>query len=143
MTAIRDLVDGEHGADGGHWKQLAELGVAGLLVPEQWGGSGLGMLDAVVAAEVLGWGVAPGPFLATAVLAPVALQAGGSPEQQARWLPPIATGASRMGAAVTELVSRRDDAGVETRDGRLVGRALMVLDAHGGRSLSGCGRRRS
>ena len=96
ITKIRDLVAEQHGHDGGQWKALAELGVAGLLVPEEFGGSGLGMLDAVVAAESMGWGVAPGPFLATAVLAPVALLAGGTAEQQARWLPRIATGTSRI-----------------------------------------------
>lgn len=131
VTKIRDLVALEHGHDGGNWKALAELGVAGLLVPEEFGGSGLGMLDAVVAAESLGWGVAPGPFLGTAVLFPVALTSAGSPEQQARWLPAIVTGSSRIGAAVNELVSSRDDAGVETREGRLHGRSLMVLDAEG------------
>ncbi|MED5262974.1 MAG: acyl-CoA dehydrogenase family protein [Myxococcota bacterium] len=146
VTTIRDLVVEHHGHDGGNWKALAELGVAGLLVPEEYGGSGLGMLDAVVAAEILGWGVAPGPFLATAVLAPMALLHGGSSEQQARWLPAIATGTSRIGAARNELVSMRDDAGVESRDGCLYGRSLMVIDAEdadhflvcadGGRSLA-------
>lgn len=131
VTRIRELVAEEHGADGGNWKALAELGVAGLLIPEEYGGSGLSMLDAVVAAEALGWGVAPGPFVATAVLAPVALLQGGTSAQQARWLPLIATGAARIGAGITELVSRRDDAGLETRDGRISGRALMVLDAVG------------
>ena len=42
VTKIRDLVAQEHGHDGGNWKALAELGVAGLLVPEEFGGSGVG-----------------------------------------------------------------------------------------------------
>ncbi len=129
VTRVRDLVAQEHGRDGGTWKGLCELGVAGLLVPEEHGGSGLALLDAAVAAESLAWGVAPGPFLASAVMAPVALRAAGSAAQQARWLPGLATGASRIGVAATELVSRREGAGVETREGRLHGLALMVLDA--------------
>jgi len=129
ITRVRDLVAEEPGRDGGVWKALCELGVAGLLVPEEHGGSGLGLLDAAVAAECLGWGAAPAPFLASSVMAPIALLEAGSDEQRARWLPRIATGASRIGVAATELVSRRDGAGIELRDGRLHGLALMVFDA--------------
>ncbi len=129
VTRVRELVAEGAGRDGGTWKALCELGVAGLLVPEQHGGSGLRLLDAAVAAESLAWGVAPGPFLASAVMAPVALCVAGGAEQQARWLPRLASGASRIGVAATELVARRDGAGVELRDGRLQGLALMVLDA--------------
>jgi alkylation response protein AidB-like acyl-CoA dehydrogenase len=128
VTRVRDVVAKEPGCDGGTWKALCELGVAGLLVPEEHGGSGLGLLDAAVAAEALAWGVAPGPFLGSAVMAPVALLAAGSPEQQACWLPQLAIGSCRIGVAANELVSRRDGAGVEERDGRLHGTALMVLD---------------
>ena len=61
VTRVRELVATRPGHDGGVWKSLCELGVAGLLVPEAHGGSGLSMLDAAVAAESLAWGVAPGP----------------------------------------------------------------------------------
>ncbi len=128
VTRVRELVAERPGHDGGVWKSLCELGVAGLLVPEAHGGSGLGMLDAAVAAESLAWGVAPGPFLGSAVMAPVALREAGSAEQQARWLPRLATGQCRFGVAANELVSRRDGAGVALRDGRLHGFALMVID---------------
>lgn len=129
ITRVRELVAEVPGSDGGTWKVLCELGIAGLLVPEEHGGSGLGLLDAAVAAESLAWGVAPAPFLGTAVMAPIALRAAGSPEQQARWLPRIATGSARIGVAATELVARREDAGVRREGERLRGTALMVLDA--------------
>jgi len=128
VTRVREIVADAPGRDGGTWKSLCELGVAGLLIPEEHGGSGLALLDAAVAAEALAWGVAPGPFLGSAVMAPVALLAAGSAEQQARWLPRLATGGCRIGVAASELVSRRDDAGTSVRDGRLHGLALMVLD---------------
>jgi alkylation response protein AidB-like acyl-CoA dehydrogenase len=131
VTRVRDLVAEEPGRDGGTWKDLAELGVAGILVPEEHGGSELSMLDAAVAAESLGWGVAPSPFLASAVMAPLALNGAGSREQQARFLPRIATGECRIGVAAAELTSRREGAGVSERAGRLHGKALMVLDAVG------------
>jgi len=128
VTRVRELVATRPGQDGGVWKALCELGVAGLLVPEQHGGSGLGLLDAALAAQSLAWGVAPGPFLGSAVMAPVALHAAGSAEQQARLLPALAAGACRIGVAANELVSRRDGAGVELREERLHGLALMVID---------------
>ncbi len=73
VTRMREWVADEPGRDGGTWKSLCELGVAGLLVPEEHGGSGLGLLDAAVAAESLAWGAAPVPFLGSGVMAPVAL----------------------------------------------------------------------
>ncbi len=128
VARVRELVEKEPGRDGGSWQRLCELGIGGLLVPEEHGGSGLGLLDAAVAAEALAWGVAPGPFLGSAVLAPVALRAAGTAEQQARWLPQLATGSCRIGVAASELVSRRDGAGVATQGGRLRGLSLMVVD---------------
>jgi alkylation response protein AidB-like acyl-CoA dehydrogenase len=132
---VRELVAAEPGSDGGTWKALAGLGVAGLLVPEEHGGSGLALLDAALAAEALAWGVAPAPFLGSAVMATLALRAVGTAEQQARWLPRLATGSLRVGVAATELVSRRDGAGVALREGRLHGLALMVIDGVGAEQL--------
>jgi alkylation response protein AidB-like acyl-CoA dehydrogenase len=128
VARVRELVAKQPGCDGGSWQALAELGIAGLLVPEALGGSGLGLLDAAVAAEALASGVAPGPFLGSAVMAPVALRSAGSPAQQAHWLPRLATGSVRVGVAAHELVSRRDGAGVKVREARLHGTALMVID---------------
>lgn len=128
VTRVRELVAKQPGHDGGTWAALCELGVGGLLVPEEHGGSGLALLDAAIAAESLAWGVAPAPFLGSAVMAPVALRAAGSPEQQARLLPRLATGDRRIAVAANELVSRRDGAGVALVDGRLRGLALLVID---------------
>ena len=128
VTRVRTLVEDVPGNDGGVWKSLCELGVGGLLVPEEHGGSGLGLLDAAVAAETLAWGVAPAPLLGSAVMAPVALLAAGSAEQQKRWLPRLATGSARIGIAANELVSVRDDAGIRLEGDRLHGVSLMVID---------------
>ncbi len=126
ISRIREIVAEVHGRDGGAWKGLCELGVAGLLIPEEHGGSGLSLLDAAVAAESLAWGVAPVPFLGSAVMAPLAILAAGSDEQQKRWLPSLATGSRRVGVAANELGGGRGAAGVEVRGGRLHGRAMLV-----------------
>ena len=60
--------------------------------PERHGGAGLGVLDAAVAAESLGYHAAPGAFAASLVMAPLALQASGTEAQQQEWLPRIAIG---------------------------------------------------
>src|SRR3974390_2457933 len=49
------------------WKGLADLGVLGLLVPERYGGAGMGMVDAAVVLEELGRAVCPSPFLSSAI----------------------------------------------------------------------------
>src|SRR5215468_12609829 len=60
------------------WKSFAEMGFAGLLVPETFGGSGLGCVEAGVVMEEIGRTLMPLPFLSTAVLAACALSRGGS-----------------------------------------------------------------
>jgi len=125
---VREIMDGEAAHDPKLWAQLAELGVAGMLVPESHGGGGLALLDAAIAMQALGHGATPAPFLATSVLAPVALAAG-TPAQQEAWLPRIAAGEALLGVAATEVVSKRADAGVREEGGRLHGKALFALDA--------------
>ena len=60
------------------WKTFAEMGFSGLLVPESFGGSGLGCVEAGVVMEEIGRTLMPSPFLSTAVLAACALSRGPS-----------------------------------------------------------------
>ena len=64
---------------------LAQLGVYGILIDPDYGGVGLGMLEAALVAEALGYAVAPAAFAGTAVMAPMALQLAGSDEQKEMW----------------------------------------------------------
>jgi alkylation response protein AidB-like acyl-CoA dehydrogenase len=108
------------------WRGLAEFGLAGLAVPEEYGGQGLGLLEAALASETLGAAVAPVAFLGV-VLAPLALARGGTSAQQAEWLPKLASGEVTSAVAISEPVAgARDDAGVTARDGKLSGKALFV-----------------
>ena len=128
LDRTRRFADGNESRATDVWRGLAELGVPGLLVAERHGGVGLHLLDAAVVAETLGAHVTCVPFLGTAVLAPLALQRAGSEAQQQEWLPRIVSGETLAGAALTEVVSRREGAGITTRDGALSGKALFVLD---------------
>jgi alkylation response protein AidB-like acyl-CoA dehydrogenase len=112
------------------WTALTELGVPGLLIPEEYGGLGLTLLDAALVAETLGAHVAPTPFLGAAVLAPLALIAAGSSAQRDAWLPKLAAGELLAGAAIAEAIAgARDGAGLTAQNGRLTGKSLFALDA--------------
>jgi alkylation response protein AidB-like acyl-CoA dehydrogenase len=130
ITRVRELRDKQAATDRGIWKSLAELGVTGILIPEPQGGSALTLLDAALVAQALGYAVTPTPFLASGVMAPVALRTLAGAESEA-WLTGIASGDIAFGIAVTELFSLREGAHVTLEDGALQGKALMALDAAG------------
>jgi len=110
------------------WAALVELGAGGVVIPEAHGGIGLTLLDAALISEACGRHVAPVPFAATAVMAPLALLHAGSPAQQREWLPKLARGDVVAGAAISESVSgARDGAGVSASGGKLNGKALFVI----------------
>ena len=110
------------------WTGLGELGVHGILVPEEYGGVGLGFLEAALVSECLGGAAAPVPFVGSSVMAPVALASAGSDAQKEQWLPRIASGEACFGIGVTEHVGRRETDGVAARHGTLTGKAMFVLD---------------
>ncbi len=95
----RQIFDGDRGPASKLWRGLAEMGVAGLVVPEKFGGAGLALLDLALVSEELGRGVVPVPFLGHA-LASLALAQGGSAAQQARWLPKLASGEALAAVAL-------------------------------------------
>jgi alkylation response protein AidB-like acyl-CoA dehydrogenase len=110
-------------------KAIAELGVAGILIPEEFGGLGLALLDAALAAEMLGKHVAPVPFVASAVMAPLAILGAGIDAQKKRYLSQLAQGRAVAGVAISEHASgARDKAGIAAKAGKLSGKALFVLD---------------
>jgi alkylation response protein AidB-like acyl-CoA dehydrogenase len=132
VARVREIAAAKD-ADGvnGLWSELAELGAAGVLVPEEHGGSGLAYLDAALVSEELGRAVTPAPFLGSAVLATVALREAGTEAQKAEWLPQIAQGRLRVGAALTESYSRREGAAPRLEGKRLSGKALFAIDVPG------------
>ncbi len=99
------IFDSDDGHDAELWQALAEMGVLGILAPEEHGGIGLGMLDAAVVAEILGRHAAPGPILGH-TLATLAIAEGGSDEQRERWLPALAAGTAMATVALDEADGR-------------------------------------
>jgi len=120
---IRAAVESTTGFDEALWQNLAvEMGFAGLMVPEEFGGLGLGAVEMALVLEETGRVLAPVPFFETAVLAVQAIMAAGSDAQKAALLPRIVEGtrASFAGTGRRPLLA----------DGRLTGTADFVTFAH-------------
>jgi alkylation response protein AidB-like acyl-CoA dehydrogenase len=93
LTAVRQLIAAGEPYDAGIWKQLsAQLGVAGLAIPEEYGGAGAGHAAMAVALQELGAGLVPSPLLASAVLAAGTLLALDDMAAREALLPGIASG---------------------------------------------------
>ncbi len=106
LRSLRDSKDAT-GFSRELWKAFAEMGFSGLLVPENFGGSGLGCVEAGVVMEEIGRTLMPSPFLSTAVLAVSALSRGGSEAQKSAHLPKIADGSLLAALAVDEGAKHR------------------------------------
>ena len=136
-VAQRLALDGR-GPDPTLWRQIAELGWPGLLIPGDLGGSDGSLLDVALLMEELGRAALPGPFVASAVVATSLLLAAGSREQQQRWLPAMATGERIVTLALVEDEGAWYPDAVALRvaiPGRLRGRKLFVADAHAAHAL--------
>lgn len=129
ITRVRERRSADCPNDRAIWRELAELGATGILIPEAQGGSALSLLDAAIVSEALGHGVTPTPFLASAVMVPIAL-ADLTDAKVGEWLAGIATGELVFGVAATETFSVREGAGVRLAGGKLAGKAMMAIDAH-------------
>jgi alkylation response protein AidB-like acyl-CoA dehydrogenase len=111
---LAEIADGE-GWEPGLWKEASTLGLAGISVPEDRGGAGLGFVEEAIAAEELGRAVFPGPWLGTVVLAQPALA------QVPELLEAVAAG-----ERVATLVGLEEP--VTASEGRLRGTARYVAD---------------
>src|SRR5262250_1452395 len=89
---VRKLMDGPEGMTPELWKKLAEQGWLGLIVPDAYGGMGLGV---VVLMEEMGRAVVPGPFFSTVLLGGLAILEAGTDAQKKAWLPKVASGETR------------------------------------------------
>jgi alkylation response protein AidB-like acyl-CoA dehydrogenase len=124
VAALRKLRDGGNadGFDRAAWREMAEMGWTGIVVPEEYGGTGLGYLTLGIVLEETGRTLTASPLVSTALAAASALVLGGSDAQKKEWLPKIASGEVVAAFAVDE--------GAHHRPGR------MALNASGNR-LSG------
>ena len=132
--SLRDSHDAT-GFDRKVWAKMAEMGFAGVLVPEEHGGAGFGHVAAGLIMEAIGRNLSAAPMLSTAILGTTAIVAGGTAEQQAKYLPLIAEG-QRLFALAADEASRHSPEHIATtatvsgNGFRLKGTKSFVLDGH-------------
>ena len=102
VSEVRRLMATEAGYDPAVWAQLGQLGLAGLTIPEKYGGAGCGPVEQLIVCEEMGAALLSAPYLASAVLAAGALLASGDAAAQAELLPGIASGETIATLAVPE-----------------------------------------
>lgn len=121
--------DLDRAADVDAWNALAGLGLFSLLVPEEYGGVGLSLVDCALAIEALGAGLAP-PVVASTLVVTEAIARFGTGEQRARWLGPLAAGEVRAALAVAESGAEDPTRGAtQMRGGALSGTKIAVAGA--------------
>jgi alkylation response protein AidB-like acyl-CoA dehydrogenase len=134
LRRLRDQRDAT-GFDRALWKEMAEMGWAGVLVPEELGGAGFGFVGAGLIAQEIGRNLSATPFVSSAILAVTAILRGGAQAQKEALLPAIASGDLLAALAVDEK-GRHAPYSITTRAtgsaGRfkLTGRKIHVLDGH-------------
>jgi alkylation response protein AidB-like acyl-CoA dehydrogenase len=133
--AVRAAMVTERGYDPDVWKQLAEeLGLVGLIVPEEHGGAGFGPVELLIVMEEMGRALLCAPYLGTSVVAAQALLTCADAVTQKELLPKIASGAAIVSVAFAEPNGRWDLGGVSLRakgtgaNATLDGEKTLVLD---------------
>jgi alkylation response protein AidB-like acyl-CoA dehydrogenase len=136
-SEVRRLMDTTDGYDPAVWKQMAEqLGLQGLIVPEDFGGSGYTYVELIVVLEEMGRALLCAPYFSSIALAANLLLVSGDDRAKADYLPGIAAGTTIATVALAEASGRWDEQGVTleaTRSGDgwvLNGEKMYVLDGH-------------
>jgi alkylation response protein AidB-like acyl-CoA dehydrogenase len=91
---LREIAASDDGFDAAGWAEMSELGWAGLALPEEWGGQGLGTVELAVLFEEMGYALAPSPLFSNTI-AGLALTLCGSDDLRERYLRPLAAGEKR------------------------------------------------
>ena len=117
------------------WRKAAELGWLGIIIPEQYGGTGNPLTSAGVLFEALGTGPLPGPYFSSGILGSSIVLEAGTEEQKQRILPAVAEGKQILALALTETEPSWEPSAVQTtaesKNGDFVlnGLKLFTIDA--------------
>lgn len=131
---VRDLMTTDTAYDDGLWRAMADQGWTGLIIPEDFGGLGLSLVDLIAVSEEMGHACLPGPFLST-LWAAALINLAGAEGQRKQYLEPIAAGDMKATVALLEEGADWNPEAVELRaekagkEFRLRGRKEFVTDA--------------
>ena len=136
-AAVRELMETDSGFNPAVWSQMGEqMGLQGLIIPEEFGGSGYSYVELVVVLEEMGRRLLGAPYFSTVVLAANTLMHSGDEAAKAEYLPGIAAGETIATLAFTEANGKWDESGitmeaVASGDGyTLSGEKMYVLAGH-------------
>jgi alkylation response protein AidB-like acyl-CoA dehydrogenase len=136
-ATVRELMDTESGYDTAVWSQMGEqMGLQGLIIPEEFGGSGYGYVELIVVLEEMGRRLLCAPYFSTVVLAANTLMHSGDAAAKAKYLPGIASGETIATLAFTEANGKWDESGITMEASgsgdswTLNGEKMYVLDGH-------------
>ena len=103
ISELRKLRDsGKHGFDRTLWREMAQMGWAGIIIPEEFGGAEFGLVGGGLIANQMGRHLTASPFFSTAIIASSGITAHGTEDQRTELLPNIASGELLMALAVDE-----------------------------------------
>ena len=135
--AVREQMETTDGFDAAVWSQMGEqMGLQGLIVPEEFGGSGYSYVELGIVLEEMGRSLLCAPFFSTVVLAANTLIHSGDDAAKAAHLPGIASGETIATVAFTEPSGKWDESGITMQasgsgsDWTLNGTKMFVLDGH-------------
>ncbi|MBJ7411835.1 MAG: acyl-CoA dehydrogenase family protein [Phenylobacterium sp.] len=131
VTAFRKMRDSgaELGYDVAAWNEMAEMGWAGVIIPEEYGGSNFGYLSLGLVLEELGRTLTASPLIASGLAGASALILGGSDAQKSEWLPKIADGSAVAALAVDEGPHHKPEKVEATvSGGKLTGKKTFVIE---------------
>lgn len=111
---VRAMAEDERGYTEEYWRELAELGWLGLLIPERYGGSGLQFSDMAVLLQEWGTALAPGPLVESSVVSAYIASRSRPDEFKSSTLEQIASGESVVVPALN--IGSTDDAGITAHE---------------------------
>ena len=128
IDLLRNHSKGDEGIRENIREIVVEMGLPGILISEEYGGSGLGILEASLIAEEFGRYAVPTPWIGNSVMAPTALAFKKGNNLAEKWLPLIASGEITACVALTEAVGKRSNTGLELNNSKVSGTSIFAID---------------
>jgi len=114
-TVVKEIQAGEKGYSPDLWKEMAELGWQGLVIPDKYGGNGMTFQDLSILLEEMGRACLPAPFFATVLLGAYPIIEAGTEEQKQEYLSKIAGGKAILTLALNEADGQYDAASITVK----------------------------
>jgi len=135
IAEVRKLMETETALDPALWRKIAEQGWNGMILPEEYGGFGMGMVEMAATMEEMGRALLPGPFFSTVLMAGPLLEGSSNSSEKQKYLSAIASGEAKAAVALLEDSASWSPDAVQLKAASsasgytLDGRKLFVWDA--------------